>query len=270
MSGAILSKSCSYEPRVGNEHPKYYEDLWGSINSNGLENLGYPFYRDYWLEHNNQLKPFIISVAINYDFEKILRDCNDHSVKPLEINMSCPNIKGKRQLAYDFEAFDEKLGKICDLYDHDFGIKLPPYFDPMDVSCISDVINNYKQDDYITCINSLGNGLMVKWLDNKTRIRPKGGLGGIGGEYCKPTGLANVRMFYNENPKLKIIGCGGIKRSTDILEYVLCGASGVQIGTQFMKEGCDVFSRLYKQFNELVDVNGYKDLSEIRGKLETN
>ena len=268
-SGAILSKSCTLEPRKGNEHPKYYDNFYGSINSNGLENLGYDFYKNYWSDYEHHTKkPFIISIAVNYDFDEIIKDCSDNSIKPLEINMSCPNIKGKRQLAYDFEALDEKLRKTCEVYDHKFGIKLPPYFDPQDVSCVSDIIKEYNQIDYITCINSLGNGLIINWLDESTLIRPKGGIGGIGGDYCKPTALANVRMFYNENPNLKIIGCGGVREANDVFEYILCGASGVQIGTQFMRDGHDIFERIYKEFPKIMDTKGYESIEEFRGKLK--
>ena len=182
-SGAVLSKSWSLKPRTGNEKPKYYDNYYGSINSNGLENKGYKFYKNYRERNLDKQKPFILSVAINYDFEEIIKDCNDNSICPLEINMSCPNIKGKRQLAYDFEELDKKLGKICDMYEYSFGIKLPPYFDPMDVSLASDVIKKYPKVDYITCINSLGNGLMVNWLTESVVIIPKNGIGGVGGDY---------------------------------------------------------------------------------------
>ena len=207
-------------------------------------------------------------MAINYEFEKMIKECNDSHISPVEINMSCPNIKGKRQLAYDFERLDEKLRYITENYDYKFGIKLPPYFDPQDVSLAHDVISNYPTIDYITCINSLGNGLIIDWMSESALIKPKNGIGGIGGDYCKPTGLANVHMFHLENPKYKIIGCGGIRQASDVFEYILCGASGVQVGTQFMREGPYVFERIKGDLCKLVENNGYTKIVDFRGKLK--
>ena len=182
--------------------------------------------------------------------------------------MSCPNIKGKRQLAYDFEELDSTLNNICEMYDHKFGIKLPPYFDPQDVSLVSDIIKKYPKIDYVTCINSLGNGLFVNWMTESAIIKPKKGIGGIGGDYCKPTGLANIHMFNMEKPKFKLIGCGGVREPSDIFEYILCGASGVQIGTQLIREGLNTFERIIGEFVKIVDRKGYNDINDFRGKIK--
>ena len=67
--------------------------------------------------------------------------------------------------------------------------------------------------DYITCINSIGNGLIIDIDTEQTVIKPKNGFGGIGGSFVKPTGLANVRKFYEifqrEGSGIKIVGCRG-------------------------------------------------------------
>ena len=97
-------------------------------------------------------------------------------------------------------------------------------------------------------------------------------MGGIGGKYIKPIGLSNVRNFYlefqKENLKIDIIGCGGIETGTDVFEYILCGASAVQIGTQFYKEGTNCFSRLKKELVEIMEKKGYQSLEDFQGKLK--
>ena len=88
-------------------------------------------------------------------------------------------------------------------------------------------------------------------IQNRQLSNRKNGFGGIGGSYVKPTGLANVRKFYEifqrEGSGIKIVGCGGVETGKDVFEYILCGAEIVQVGTQFYKEG-KCFSRLEKNW----------------------
>jgi len=77
-------------------------------------------------------------------------------------------------------------------------------------------------------------GLYIE--DESVVIRPKNGFGGIGGEYIKPTALANVHAFYQRlNPEIQIVGTGGVLTGRDAFEHILCGASMVQIGTTLHK-----------------------------------
>ena len=108
---------------------------------------------------------------------------------------------------------------------------------------------------FLTCINSLGNGLILN-NQNLPAIKPKDGLGGVGGPFCKPFGLANVREFKRYLPELDIIGCGGISTAQDMYEYFLCGASAVQIGTHFLHNGITCFEKLEKDFKELLREKG--------------
>ena len=103
--------------------------------------------------------------------------------------------------------------------------------------------------------------------DDEVTIAPKGGLGGIGGDYCKPIALANVRQFYEllKDTDIDIIGCGGIKSGQDVYEHILCGATAVQIGTHLVKTGTGCFNRILNELKEILDD---RSLDEIRGKLK--
>lgn len=73
--------------------------------------------------------------------------------------------------------------------------------------------------------------------DETVVIKPKNGFGGLGGDYIKPTALANVHAFYKRlNPSIQIIGTGGVKTGRDAFEHILCGASMVQLGTVLQKK----------------------------------
>ena len=92
-------------------------------------------------------------------------------------------------------------------------------------------------------INSIGNGLYIDSDKEEVVIKPKGGFSGLGGEYVKPTALANVRAFAQRlKPEIKIIGTGGITCGKDVFEHLLCGATLVQVGTQLHQEGPQVLN----------------------------
>lgn len=240
-SAGIVTKSCTLEYRDGNDKPRYYDNNVLSINSTGLANNGYKFYSDIACEFKN--KPYIMSVAgINKgDNVQIIKNIQDNNcIDFIELNLSCPNIIGKPQIGYDFEACEELFRTIFEFNEINLGIKLPPYFDIIHFEIISDIIKEYDIS-YVTCINSLGNGLIYD--NNKPAIKPKNGLGGIGGSVIKPFGLSNVYNF-NKLLNIPIIGCGGITCKQDIYEYLLSGATMVQIGTQLMKEDVGIFSKL--------------------------
>jgi len=100
-------------------------------------------------------------------------------------------------------------------------------------------------------------------------IKPKGGFGGIGGAYVKPTSLANVRKFRELlRPEIDIIGCGGVETGIDAFEFLLCGASAVQVGTQYAKEGPLCFGQLEEELIEVLERKGYKSIADAKGKLK--
>lgn len=273
----VLTKSATLLERNGNESPRYFDNKLGSINSMGLPNKGI----DYYISIANEItKPYIISVAgLNIDenieiIERIRDSLNNTKIDGIEINVSCPNIIGKGQLAYNFEELDKYLNDIfetlknCRLI---VGVKLPPYFEISHFKIVGNILNKYPID-FITCINSIGNGLIVNHLTDSTVIKPKKGCGGIGGSYIKPTGLSNVWNFYNIfkeiNSTIKIIGCGGICSGIDAYEYVLCGADLLQIGTQYYKEDIECFNRIDSELKNLMNEKNYKDFKDFKGKLK--
>lgn len=247
MSSAILTKSCTLEPRIGNLGKRYWQnDLW-SINSTGLANLGWEFYRD-----NSQGwdKPYIVSVAgLNLeDNIKIINGLQGH-VGGIELNLSCPNIRGKRQVAYSYDMMEFYLRKIFDedSIDSTFGLKLSPYFDHCQFVEISEIINEFKTEiDFVTCVNSLGNGYLMD--GDQPAIEANGGFGGIGGKAILPIGLGNVSKFrVLLHNSIAIIGCGGITTGQDVKDYLSLGATAVQVGTAFMERGTSVFEQLYRE-----------------------
>tara|TARA_Y100001970_G_scaffold284643_2_gene402427 strand:- start:1217 stop:2128 length:912 start_codon:yes stop_codon:yes gene_type:complete len=263
-SGAVVSKSCTLEYREGNPKPRYFENDTCSINSTGLANFGYKYYGDIELE-----KPYFVSVCglseeNNMTMLKYLD--NKLNICCIELNLSCPNIIGKSQVGYDFETMGNFLRKVNEIgLQHKLGLKLPPYFDMVHFNQASEIINENKID-FLTCINSLGNGIVIDTDTDRVGIKPKRGFGGIGGSVVKSIALSNVRKFY-ELTDCDIVGCGGVVNGRDVYDHILCGASAVQIGTQLKKEGVSVFDRINDELGEVMKSRGYSELSQFRGQL---
>ena len=270
-SGALVTKSATISERAGNPEPRYVEIPLGSINSMGLPNKGFEFYLDFTLKNQNK-KPIFISLAglsmeENLEMLRKLQDTNGNFI--VELNLSCPNIPGKPQTGYDFKRTEEVLENVFTFYTKPLGVKLPPYFDIVHFEEVAAILNKFPLQ-FVTCINSIGNGLFIDTEKEQVVIKPKDGFGGFGGEYVKPTALANVRKFYQLlKPEIAVIGCGGVVTGKDVFEHILCGASMVQVGTQLMKDGPQVFNRLISELKEIMQQKGYTSIQEFKGKLKS-
>ncbi|ETD04015.1 dihydroorotate dehydrogenase [Lactococcus garvieae TRF1] len=272
-AGAYITKSCTLEKREGNPSPRYVDLALGSINSMGLPNLGFNYYLDYVLEvQQNQDTPIFFSIAGMSPEENLeMLDSIQKSAFSgiTELNLSCPNVPCKPQLAYDFQATEQLLEKVFAFFKKPLGVKLPPYFDLAHFDQMADILNKFPLT-YVNSVNSVGNALYIDTEEEAVVIKPKNGFGGLGGQYIKPTALANVRAFYTRlKPEIQIIGTGGIETGQDAFEHLLCGASMLQIGTALHKEGPEIFTRIRRELQEIMDKKGYQSIDEFRGKLKS-
>lgn len=272
-AGAFITKSCTLNERAGNPEPRYFDVPLGSINSMGLPNRGFDYYLDYALNYEKQqTQPLFFSIAgmsaaENLEMLTMIEKSDFQGIT--ELNLSCPNVPGKPQLAYDFEATEDLLQQVFARFTKPLGIKLPPYFDLAHFDQMAEILNQFPLT-YVNSINSIGNGLYIDPQKEAVVIKPKEGFGGLGGEYVNPTALANVRAFYTRlKPEIKIIGTGGIRNGQDAFEHLLCGATMLQIGTELHKEGPKIFDRITKELEQIMTEKGYRTIDEFRGKLKT-
>ena len=271
-SSAITMKSCTLEQRKGNPEPRYADLEFGSINSMGLPNLGYKAYIKFSkILKEKYKKPVVASISgmTLKDNIVIFKAFNNSPVDLIEFNPGSPNTIGKPIVGYDFQEMDRLLDAVSRICRKPWGVKLPAYFDLVHYDQIAKVINKYPVK-FVTCINSVGNGLVIDPYKEKTVIKPKGGFGGIGGRYIKYTALANVRRFYELlDSKIQIIGVGGVYFGIDAFEFILAGASAVQIGTAFLQKGPGIFGDVQEELKGFIAKKGYKNLSDFQGKLIT-
>ena len=270
-AGSFVTKTATLEARAGNPEPRYRDVPLGSINSMGLPNQGIDYYLDYLLslQESQPERTFFLSlVGMSPDeTHTLLKKVQNSGFKGItELNLSCPNVPGKPQIAYDFEATERILGEAFSYFDKPLGIKLPPYFDIVHFDQAAEVFNRHPLK-FVNCVNSIGNGMYIE--DESVVIRPKNGFGGIGGEYIKPTALANVHAFYQRlNPSIQIIGTGGVYTGRDAFEHILCGASMVQIGTALHQQGVEVFERVSLGLKAIMVQKGYETLEDFKGKMK--
>ena len=270
-AGSFVTKTATLEARAGNPEPRYRDVPLGSINSMGLPNQGIDYYLDYLLslQESQPERTFFLSlVGMSPDeTHTLLKKVQNSGFKGItELNLSCPNVPGKPQIAYDFETTERILGEAFGYFDKPLGIKLPPYFDIVHFDQAAEVFNRHPLK-FVNCVNSIGNGMYIE--DESVMIRPKNGFGGIGGEYIKPTALANVHAFYQRlNPSIQIIGTGGVYTGRDAFEHILCGASMVQIGTALHQQGVEVFERVSLGLKAIMVQKGYETIEDFKGKLK--
>ena len=270
-AGSFVTKTGTLAARPGNPEPRYADTALGSINSMGLPNNGFQYYLDYVTELQNtpnSKNHFLSLVGMSEEeTHTILKTVQESDYQGLvELNLSCPNVPGKPQIAYDFETTERILKDIFTYFTKPLGVKLPPYFDIAHFDRAAAIFNQFPLT-FVNCINSVGNGLVID--DETVVIKPKNGFGGIGGDYVKPTALANVHAFYKRlNPSIQIIGTGGVKSGRDAFEHILCGASMVQLGTILHQEGPAAFARITEELKAIMEEKGYETLEDFRGKLK--
>lgn len=273
-AGSFVTKSATPAFRKGNPSPRYVEVPLGTINSMGLPNLGFDFYLNYSIDFQKQNpgKANFISIAgmtMDENLE-MLKKINESEFSGItELNLSCPNVPGKPQVGYDFEATEKILTLAFAFFKKPMGVKLPPYFDIVHFDQMAAILNKFPLH-YVNCINSIGNGLYIDTDSESVVIKPKDGFGGIGGAYVKPTALANVRAFYTRlNKDIAVIGCGGVENGKDAFEHLLCGAAMVQVGSHLAKNDTRVFDKILEELKDIMKEKGYRSLNDFRGKLKS-
>jgi dihydroorotate dehydrogenase (NAD+) catalytic subunit len=265
--GAIITKSLSLKPRDGNPPPRIVETPSGMINSIGLANIGVqrfleekaPFLRGLNTE-------VIVNIAASTieEYKEVLEqvevaDCCDG----YEINVSCPNVK-EGGLSFGTNVFmtAEIMRTLRPLTKKPLIVKLTP-----NVTSVSEFARAVQDEgaDAVSLINTLV-GMSV---DVKTR-RPKISTttGGLSGPAIRPVALAKVYEVV-KSVTIPVIGIGGITCANDALEFLITGASAVEIGTANYIDP-NIAVTIADDLEKFCRDNGISDVAEIIGTLQTD
>ena len=226
--GGICTKGLTLQPRLGNPMPRIAESYGGILNSVGLQNPGIEQYLrtdDLWLKEQDTVVVANIAGSTLEDYVAMGERINDSHADMVELNISCPNVKaGGMAFGVLPESVERVTRAVKDVSRKPIITKLSP-----NVSCIADNARAAEQGgaDAVSLINTLA----AMAVDVRTR-RPvlANNHGGLSGPCVKPIALKMVWDCYNA-VSVPIIGLGGITSYTDVLEFLICGATAVQIGT---------------------------------------
>lgn len=226
--GSVVVKTITTEPRAGNPPPRLAELPAGLLNSIGLQNPGSEAYiRDVLPKLRTLGAPLIINVAGHSveDFGIIVeRFAKEEGISALELNMSCPNVASGLDYSTDPKVAKQVLERVRGETDLPLIAKLSP--NVTDIRPIGEAVVAGGADA-ISAINTLV-GIAIDWRKRKPILGR--GYGGVSGPAIKAVALRMVRLLY-ETVDVPIFGIGGIQDADDVMEYLLAGASCVQIGT---------------------------------------
>jgi len=260
-AGAVVTKSIGPEPREGHLNPTLVPFEYGALNAMGLPNPG----SEYFAEKIKELKKMGVPVVASFfggsvqDFVDVARTLSKAGVDALELNGSCPNVLEEMgMLASDTENIEMVTAAVRKVTDLPLFVKLSP--NVTDIKSISEAAERGGADA-ITAVNTLL-GMAID-IDFKRPVLTNT-TGGLSGPALKPVALRCVWQI-REVVNLPIIGCGGITSWRDAVEFLLAGASVLEIGTAVMSQGIEVYGEIAKGISSYLAEKGYTDIKEIIG-----
>ena len=263
--GGIIVKGTTLKPREGNPYPRMAETAQGMLNCVGLQNKGV----DYFCEH---IYPQIKDIRTNMIVNVSGSCCEDYAecaarigelerIPAIELNISCPNVKqGGMAFGVTAEGASAVVRAVREAYKKTLIVKLSP--NVTDIAGIARSVEDAGADAV-----SLINTLMGMAVDIEKR-RPVLSIatGGLSGPAVKPVAL---RMVWQgvKAVKIPVVGLGGIMNARDAVEFLLAGASAVEIGTaNFIDPAVTV--KVARGIDEYLERHGCRSVREIIGALE--
>ncbi|MEW5922419.1 MAG: dihydroorotate dehydrogenase [Candidatus Zixiibacteriota bacterium] len=261
--GGIVTKSITVKPREGHRPPRTAETEAGMLNAIGLANVGVD---DFIEEKLVFLEKFRTVVVVNVagarleeyvEISQRLADCPRANM--VELNFSCPNVESGMEIAKDPARAEQAVAAVKKVFPRPVIAKLSP-----NVSDIRVIARACEAGgaDALSVINTLV-GMAVD-IDT-FRPRLTNNTGGLSGPAIKPVALAMVHQVYN-SIKIPIIGIGGIMNWVDVVEFFLCGATAVQVGTGLFVEP-DAPIKIVKGLQKYLLQNKLGSIRELTGKL---
>ena len=228
--GGFVTKGLSLRPRKGNPPPRIHDTACGMLNSIGLHNIGVEAFLRDKVPLLRKIDTRIIANIYGEtpdDFVEVAKAlASEERIDAVEVNVSCPNVaKGGLDLGTDPDLVRDLLARIRRVYHKPMWAKLTP--NVTDVRAIARAAIDGGADA-LSLINSV-RAMALDWKTRRPHLSSR--FGGLTGPAIKPIALARV-FEVAMNFDIPIVGIGGIANETDVLEFLVAGASAVQIGTQ--------------------------------------
>jgi len=263
--GGIFVKGTTIRERQGNAYPRMAETPSGMLNAVGLQNKGV----DYFINHiYPTIKDIDTNIIVNVsgstieDYVETAEKLNSlEKIPAIELNISCPNVKeGGMAFGTSCLSAAQVVREVRRAYKNELIVKLSP-----NVTDISEIALAVEAEgaDSVSLINTLL-GMAINAEKRKPILSTV--TGGLSGPAVKPIALRMVWQVA-QAVKIPVIGLGGIMNATDAIEFMLAGASAIQIGTaNFIDPTVSI--RVVDGINEYLDRHGFKSVTDIIGALE--
>ena len=262
--GGIIVKGTTLNPREGNDYPRMAETASGMLNCVGLQNKGV----DYFCEHiYPQIKDIDTNMIVNVsgsspeDYAECAARIDAlENIPAIELNISCPNVKdGGMAFGVTCAGAASVVKAVRQRYHKTLIVKLSP-----NVTDIAEIARAVEAEgaDSVSLINTLM-GMAIDIEKRKTLLSIN--TGGLSGPCVKPVALRMVWQVAKA-VKIPVIGLGGISCAKDASEFLMAGATAIEIGTaNFLDPAVSI--KVRDGINEWLDAHGCKDVSEIIGVI---
>ncbi|MFV0442265.1 MAG: dihydroorotate dehydrogenase [Planctomycetaceae bacterium] len=263
--GGIIPKTITPQPRMGNPPPRTCETSAGMLNSIGLDNDGLDAFIEKHLKHLLQLGTSIIANVAGKtvdDFAMMAARLGEFTdLAAIELNISCPNVSGGVDFGTNPDLARSVVAAVRNACDLPVIAKLTP--NVTDITAIAAATKDGGADA-VSLVNTF-QGMAVDWRKRKPVLGNK--IGGLSGPAIKPLALRCVWQVA-QKVDIPIIGIGGIATIDDVMEFLVTGASAVQVGTaNFYNPG--VSARLIQELAGVLDADRIGGVAEVVGSIRS-
>ncbi|MBI3590808.1 MAG: dihydroorotate dehydrogenase [Candidatus Melainabacteria bacterium] len=267
--GGIVTKSLGIRPWVGNPTPRVVEiPNCGILNSIGLQNPGIEYFAKNELPFLTEQNATVVLNVVGETLDEYIQAVDYiknriSEFSAIELNLSCPNVDGGLDFSQDPKKAFTVVSEIKKITKIPLWAKLSPNITDITVigkACIDAGV------DGLSLINTILGLAINRWT--KKPVLPRG-VGGYSGPAIKPIALRMVWQTYKQFPKIPIIGIGGIHTTDDAIEFLLCGASCIQVGTaNFANPKASI--EIINGLKDYLEKNKLSSISEIVGQAHQN
>lgn len=263
--GGIIVKGTTLHPREGNDYPRMAETASGMLNCVGLQNKGAAYFCENIYPQIKDLDTNMI-VNVSGSAPEDYAECAAMidalpEIPAIELNISCPNVKnGGMAFGVTCEGAASVVKAVRRAYNKTLIVKLSP-----NVTNIADIARAVEAEgaDSVSLINTLM-GMSVDIEHRRSRLSI--GTGGLSGPAVKPVALRMVWQVAKA-VNIPIVGLGGIMNATDAIEFLMVGATAIEIGTANFIDPT-VTIKVIDGINEWLDAHGVKDIHDIIGVIK--
>ncbi|RJS81486.1 dihydroorotate dehydrogenase [Candidatus Bathyarchaeota archaeon] len=261
-AGAVVTKSIGLKPRVGYANPTIVQTKCGLINAMGLPNPGIKeFVREIRATKKVLKVPLVVSIYgfSTEEYAKVAEKAVGAGADAVELNVSCPHVKETgSEIGQNPKILAQVIKAVKLKVDKPVFVKLSP-----NVTSIADIAETAEKAgaDALTAINTV----KAMAIDAETAMPILSNkVGGLSGPAIKPVALRCIYEVY-ERVKVPIVGCGGITSWRDAVEFLLAGASAIQMGTAIALKGANVFKTVSRGIEAYLKRKGFRSVKEIVG-----